>query len=422
MGHVVKVVIPYTPRSQFMPFHDRAERWGVMVAHRRAGKTVACINDLIRAAMLCDKPDGRYAYCAPLYAQAKDVAWSYLRRFTAPIPGASAHESELRVDLPNGARVRLYGLDNYERLRGNYFDGLVVDEWGDAEPRAWAEVLRPALSDRKGWAVFLGTPKGMNHFHEMWLDAQDDPTWFKLRLRASETGIVDPEELADANRAMTPDQYDQEYETSFEANVIGSYYGHLLSEADAAGRITRVPYEPAKSVETWWDLGVGDSTAIWFVQRVNSEIRVIDFLEASGEGLPFYAKALKEKPYVYDRHIAPHDIAVRELGSGRARIDTAADLGIRFEIAPNLSVDDGIHAVRMALPRCWFDADKCRAGLDALRQYRKDWDERLKVFRSKPLHNWASHPSDSFRYGCISLEKAGGDWSKPLKADVGWVV
>lgn len=422
MGFVHRVVIPYQPRRQFMPFHDRTERWGVMVAHRRAGKTVACINDLIRAAMLCDKPDGRYAYCAPLYAQAKDVAWSYLKRFTAPIPGASAHESELRVDLPNGARVRLYGLDNYERLRGNYFDGLVVDEWGDAEPRAWAEVLRPALSDRKGWAVFLGTPKGMNHFHKMWLEAQEDPAWFKLRLRASETNIVDPEELEDARRAMTPDQFDQEYETSFEANVVGSYYGALLATAQEEGRITRVPYEPAKQVETWWDLGVGDSTAVWFVQRVNSEIRVIDFLEASGEGLPFYAKKLQEKPYIYSRHVAPHDIAVRELGSGRARIDTAADLGLKFEIAPNLSIDDGIHAVRMMLPRCWFDAEKCRTGLDALRQYRKDWDERLKVFRSKPLHNWASHPSDAFRMGAVALDKAGGDWSKPLKPDVGWVV
>jgi hypothetical protein len=221
---------------------------------------------------------------------------------------------------------------------------------------------------------------------------------------------------------MTADQFNQEYETSFEANVVGSYYGQLLADADAAGRVCRVPYEPAKPVETWWDLGVGDSTAIWFVQHVNSEIRVIDFLEASGEGLPYYAKALQAKPYVYGRHIAPHDIKVRELGSGRARIDTAADLGIRFEIAPQLGVDDGIHAVRMMLPRCWFDAEKTRPGLDALRQYRKDWDERLKVFRSKPLHNWCSHPSDAFRYGATALETAGGDWAKPLKVDTGWIV
>ena len=417
-----KVIIPYAPRPQFMPFHNRAQRWAIMVAHRRAGKTVACINDLVKAACLCDKPEGRYAYTAPLYAQAKDVAWSYLKRFTAPIPGTRHFESELRADLPNGSRVRLYGLDNYERLRGNYFDGIVVDEWGDGDPRAWSEVIRPALSDRKGWAVFMGTPKGMNHFHSMWQDAQTDPTWFKLRLRASETGIVPAEELADARRMMTADQFNQEYETSFEANVVGSYYGQLLSDADAAGRVCRVPYEPAKSVETWWDLGVGDSTAVWFVQHVNSEIRVIDFLEASGEGLPFYAKAIQGKPYVYSRHIAPHDIAVRELGSGRARIDTARDLGINFEIAPKLGVDDGIHAVRMALPRCWFDAEKTRPGLDALRQYRKHWDERLKAFRSTPLHNWASHASDAFRYGATALETAGGDWGKPLKVDTGWIV
>jgi hypothetical protein len=416
------IVIPYAPRRQFLPFHARTERWGVMVAHRRAGKTVACINDLIRAAVRCDKPDGRYAYCAPLYAQAKDVAWSYLKKFTAPIPGVEVRESELRIDLPNGARVRLYGLDNYERLRGNYFDGLVIDEFGDADPRAWTEVIRPALSDRKGWAVFVGTPKGANHFEKLWIDAQEDPAWFKLMLKASETGIVSDEELADARRMMTPDQYEQEYQASFTANVVGSYYGALLQQAQDDGRITRVAYEVAKPVETWWDLGVGDSTAIWFAQRVNSEVRLIDFHEATGEGLPHYARLLQSKPYVYSRHVAPHDIKVRELGSGRSRLETAADLGLRFDVAPNLPIDDGIHAVRMLLPRCWFDAEKCRGGLDALRQYRKDWDERLKVFRSRPLHNWASHTADSFRMGAVSLETDRGDWSRPLKADVGWIV
>ncbi len=376
-----------------------------------AGKTVACINDLIRAAITCDKPEPRFAYIAPYYAQAKDVAWAYLKRFTASIPGAVTNEQELRVDLPGGGRVRLYGADNYERLRGIYLDGVIVDEFGDVDPRAWSEVIRPALADRKGWAVFIGTPKGRNHFAEIWNQAQDRPDeWYSLILKASQTGIVDPIELADSRSVMSEDQYNQEFECSFDAAVVGSYYGKLIEKAESEGRIGNVAWEPQIPVQTWWDLGIDDSTAIWFVQILGREIRLIDYYENSGVGLDHYAKVLKDKDYVYGQHMLPHDVQVHELSTGKSRFAFLAGLGIRGTVVRKHSVEDGINSVRSILPRCWFDKAKCSRGVEALRQYRQEWDDKQKAFRGRPLHDWSSHSADSFRYGAFSVRPAEVEW------------
>jgi len=376
-----------------------------------AGKTVACINDLIRAAITCDKPEPRFAYIAPYYAQAKDVAWAYLKRFTASIPGAVTNEQELRVDLPGGGRVRLYGADNYERLRGIYLDGVIVDEFGDVDPRAWSEVIRPALADRKGWAVFIGTPKGRNHFAEIWNQAQDRPDeWYSLILKASQTGIVDPIELADSRSVMSEDQYNQEFECSFDAAVVGSYYGKLIEKAENEGRIGNVQWEPQIPVQTWWDLGIDDSTAIWFAQVLGREIRLIDYYENSGVGLDHYAKVLKDKDYVYGQHMLPHDVQVHELSTGKSRFAFLAGLGIRGTVVRKHAVEDGINSVRSIIPRCWFDRTKCGRGIEALRQYRQDWDDRLKAFKGRPLHDWSSHAADSFRYGAFSIRPAEVEW------------
>ena len=392
------VTIPYRPRVQFAPLHDRNKRWAVVVAHRRAGKTVATINDLIRGAMTCKQREPRFAYVAPYFSQAKDVAWSYLKFYTAPIPGVNVNESELRVDLPNGGRVRLYGADNYERLRGLYFDGLVLDEYGDMDPRAWQEVLRASLADRQGWAVFIGTPRGMNHFASTWERAQQDDEWLALQLRASQTGLIAQSELADARKEMSEEQYLAEFECSFAASVIGAYYGREMQAAEEDGRIDRVPYQPEIAVDTWWDLGIDDATAIWFTQTVGREVHVIDYEEHSGEGLPFYAKLLQGKPYVYGEHHAPHDIRARELGSGMSRLEIAAKLGIRFQIVANVGLADGIEAARAFLARCWFDREKTEQGRLALTSYRKVWDEKRRVYQSQPLHDWASNGADGFRY------------------------
>lgn len=390
------------------------------VAHRRAGKTVARVNDLIKAAILCDRPDPRFAYVAPYYAQAKDVAWGYVKQFTATIPGVQANESELRVDLPNGGRVRLYGADNYERMRGIYLDGVVLDEYGDMDPRAWSEVIRPALSDRKGWADFIGTPKGRNHFCELYETALKDPEWFTQMLRASATGIVDPAELQDARKSMTEDQYEQEYECSFQAAVVGAYYGREMSAAEKDKRICSVPWEPKLKVHTAWDLGIGDSTAIWMAQLVGKEVHVIDYYESSGVGLDHYAKLLGTKPYVWGEHLLPHDAEAKELGTGKSRKETLESLGIRSRIIPAQSVEDGINAARLMLPRVWFDEAKCQRGIEALRQYRRDYDEKLKNFKARPLHDWTSHAADAFRYLAMGLrDDKPKSWKQP---DVKWVV
>ena len=406
MGTVQRIDLGYRARPQFVPFHLRKQRWSCIVAHRRAGKTVACIMDLVDAALRCEKPNPRFAYIAPFYAQAKDVAWAYFKQFTAPIPGVEVHESELRIDLPNGARLRLYGADNYNRMRGVYFDGAVLDEYGDMDPRAWAEVIRPILSDRRGWATFIGTPKGRNHFYEIWQAAKENPSeWFTLMLRASETGLLPPEELEDARKVMTPEQYEQEYECSFAAAILGAYYGREMQRLEAEGRIRSVPYDPSLPVYTGWDLGLDDATAIWFVQVAGAEVRVIDYLETNNEALSSIARSLlNERPYMYGEHYLPHDAEIRELMTAKSRKETLESLGVRpVRVAPRQNVEEGINAVRNLLPRCVFDEKKCARGIEALRNYQREWDDKLKTFRKTPRHDWASHGADAFRYLAISL-------------------
>lgn len=400
----------------------------MVVAHRRAGKTVACVNELIKGALTCDKTEPRFAYCAPYYAQAKDVAWSYLKRFTASIPGVVPNESELRVDLPNGGRVRLYGLDNYDRLRGGYFDGIVLDEYGDADPRAWHEVIRPALSDRLGWAVFIGTPKGRNHFadliygsagndgEEPWPGALNHDDWFVDFLKASETGILSEAELADARRQMGEDRYNAEYECSFDAPVVGSYYGREMKNAGDEDRIGRVAWVPDLPVHTGWDLGVGDSTAIWFCQRVGREWRLIDYIENAGVGLDWYVKELDRKPYTYGDTILPHDAAAKELGTGKTRVETLEKLGLwrNVRVMEQRRKEDSINAVRLTLPSCWFDEEKTKRGIECLRNYRREWDEKRKVFSDRPLHDWASHGADAFAELVAGDPRNDDGWGKAL--------
>ena len=388
----------YVARPAFVPFHERQDRWSCIVAHRRAGKTVACVADLVLGALQTSKPNARYAYIAPLYVQAKDVAWAYVRQFAGSVPGVSFNEAELRADLPNGSRIRLYGADNYDRLRGLYLDGVVLDEYADMPPAAWGEVIRPALADRQGWAVFIGTPKGRNAFFDVYERSKVEPDWFALMLRASETGLLPESELAAARAEMTPEQYAQEFECSFEAAIMGAYYGREMAEAEMAGRITAVTYEPKLDVHTAWDLGMGDSTSIWFWQIAGGEIRVIDHYEAHGQALPHYAAVLASKPYRYGWDYVPHDARVRELGTGRTRVETLRSLGRKPRLVPSHEVMDGINAARLTIPRCWFDAEACRDGLEALRQYRADYDDKARVFRDKPKHDWTSHTADAFRY------------------------
>ena len=400
------ITLSYQPRQHALAIHRGmdAHRWGAVVAHRRFGKTVCALNHLQIAALECKHERPRFGFLAPFREQAKSIAWDYLVHYSSEIPGIQARISELSVTYPNGGQVRLFGADNPDSFRGLYFDGLVLDEYGLMPPRIFTEVLRPTLSDRQGWALFLGTPAGKNQFYDVVQQAKLDPAWFYAEFKASQTGIIHPSELESARKDMTADEFNQEYECSFEAAVKGSIYGAQLEQAREQNRITTVPYDPMLPVDTDWDLGIGDHMAIWFSQSTKSgEVRLIDYHEASGEGFPYYVQILKTKPYVYGTHWAPHDIAVRELGTGKSRLETAASHGLRFSVTPRITkgeageVEEGINAARMLFPRCWFDATKCAAGIEALQHYRRDYNTRLQEFKATPIHDWASHGSDAFR-------------------------
>lgn len=419
MGEVI--TIPYKPRPLQLEIHDAFKRWNLIVSHRRFGKTVMAINHLQREALTNTQHAPRYGYLAPLRNQAKAIAWDYLKYYSAPIPGVVPYENELRVDYPNGGRVQLFGCDNPDTLRGVYFDGVVLDEYAQMPGRLFGTVIRPSLSDRSGWALFSGTPNGKNAFYDLYLAHKDDPDWLVRVYRASETGILSAEELADARKLLGEDEYQQEYECSWAAAIYGSYYAKLLADAERDNRITKVPVDPALPVHTAWDLGMDDAMAIWFVQQHGPQVRLVDYLENSGLGLDYYAKALQEKKYIYGNHYAPADIKVRELGTGKSRLEVAASLGIKFTIAPDISPTDGIQAVRNMLPNVWIDKERCKDGLDALINYRQLWDDKRGVFRGVAFHDWASHAADALRYFVVSHSIAPRAW-KPIKyPKVQWV-
>lgn len=420
-----RVVIPYEPRTLFLPFHNRTQRFSCEVVHRRGGKTVSRVNELIRGALTEERDRPRFAYIAPFLKQAKAVAWDYVKHYCAPLVplGATFNEAELRADLPNGGQVRLYGADNPDSLRGIYLDGVVLDEYGIMDPGIWP-VVRPALSDRLGWADFIGTPNGHNDFYDTYQRAVANPEeWYSAIHRASATELISEIELGAARRSMTEDQYAQEYECSFEAAIQGAYYGKEMAEAEKDKRITRVPYDKATDVITAWDLGIGDATAIWFCQQVGQEYHLIDYVENTGVGLDWYAKELKSKPYAYAEHLLPHDVEAKELGTGKSRKEVLEQLGIKVTVAPRLKVEDGISAVRLVLNRCWFDAEKCKRGIEALKQYRTEFDEKRKVFKDNPLHDWTSHGADALRYLFTGIKKTTKtNWDESvMNFKVDWV-
>lgn len=411
-----RIIIDYKPRDCFVPYHQSGKRFSLTVAHRRAGKTVARINKLIKAAASATIESPRFGYLAPYYIQAKDIAWNYLKQYSRPIleMGGKVNESELSVTFPhNGAQISLYGAENAERLRGLYFDGIVGDEAQDIAPSALTQVIMPALADRKGWLDLSGTPKGWgNLLGQTFKMAQDSPDWYCQVLKASETGLIDPEELLRLRSMMPLNEFLQEFECSFDASITGSYYASEIQKAQDEGRITRVPYDLSLKVNTAWDLGISDSTAIWFYSQVGREIRILDYYEASGYGLDHYAKLLDQKGYLYGKHYAPHDIQVRELGTGKSRWDIAKGLGITFQTLPADSIKDGIDLARMMISRMWIDEKKCALGIDALRQYREKRDKKRGIDLG-PLHDWTSHAADSFRYLC-----AGFSESQPTRREV----
>lgn len=411
---MAKITVPYnfSPRKYQLPLFqamDSGMNRAVVVWHRRSGKDKSLIN-LVAKKMF--ERVGSYYYFFPTYKQGKKILWNGMDRdgfkFTDHFPKElrkRTDNTEMLIEMKNGSLLQVIGTDNMDSIVGTNPVGCVFSEYALQDPAAW-DFIRPILAENGGWAIFNYTPRGHNHGKDLFDMAEKSPNWFCQRLTVDDTNVISKEVLEQEREEMLQRTgndalYMQEYYCSFEAPVEGAYYGSALVAAEEEGRITTVPYDPMLPVNTYWDLGVGDSTAIWFSQTVGNELRLIDYFEDSGEGLTHYIKKLQQKPYVYGDHYAPHDIEVRELTTGKTRLETAQSLGMHFRVIPRTGLEDGIEAARNILPRCWFDKDKCERGIAALRSYHKEWDEKNKTWKTRPLHDWSSHGADAFRYFAV---------------------
>lgn len=405
-----EIVIPYDfePRWYQRPLWQYMQEGGsmrkkraVFVAHRRSGKDLNCIN--IAATSMVERP-GPYWHIFPTYAQGKKISWDGKTKAGRPFIDAfpksliqGKNHTEMKLTLKFGATYQVIGADKPDSLVGANPFGIIFSEWSLMSPIVW-ELMMPILAENDGWAIFNFTPRGKNHGWRILELAKKNPDWFQTVLPNTFTKVLSDEVVQEMrDSGMSDEMIDQEINCSFEAPIHGSYYGKIIQGLETSGRVTNVTWEPKLPVHTAWDLGVGDSTSIWFYQHYGFEVRIIDYYENSGEGLPHYIKVMREKPYVYGTHDAPHDIEVREFTSGKSRWETARSLGIKFRIGKNLPIDEGIESVRSLLPSCWFDRKNTEAGFEGLKHYHKEWDDDKRVFRDKPEHDWASHSADAFR-------------------------
>lgn len=411
---MTEITLPnnWEPRHYQLPLWRYLESGGkraVAVWHRRSGKDDVALHWTACAAI--QKP-AVYWHMLPKANQARKAIWDAvnprtgIKRIDEAFPQAiraRTNSTEMKIELINGAVWQVVGSDNYDSLVGSPPYGLVFSEWPLSRPDAW-EYLRPILLDNGGWALFIYTPRGRNHGYKTYQIALDREDWHCERLGIKETGMVSEEQI-DIERAegMSEERISSEYYCDFDAPVPGAYYGDHIKLARDEGRIARVPHQSELPVHTAWDIGIGDSTAIWFYQQVGPNIHVIDYLENNNVGVDWYAKELQAKPYVYGNHWGPHDLRAQVWGTGKTQAEMARQQGIDFKIAPNQSIEDGIQSARAIFNRCIFDNDKCERGLDCLVSYRKEWDEDKQTFKDKPLHDWSSHAADAFRYLAVSI-------------------
>jgi hypothetical protein len=392
------------------------KRFFYQIWHRRSGKDRSDIADTVPRRLIKDPCLVKYVY--PTLVMGRENLWDGIAgdgmRYRDHIPdfirSGAPNETLMKIPIVGNSLFQVGGSDHPDSLRGGNPKLIVFSEWAEQDPYAW-DVVEPILRENDGIAVFNTTPKGDNHARSLleYAKTQGDE-WYIDLLTAEDTGVWTPGQLEDLrdkivkrfeaqgrSRSEAEAYFEQEYMCSFKSPVIGAYYGEAIRRAEKEGRITLVPHHEGLSVDTWWDLGIDDSMTIWFSQTVGQEIHFMDYYENSGEGLAHYAQVMQQKGYLYGRNYGPHDISVRELGTGKSRLEIARSLGIRFEVAPMLDIDDGINACRTIFSQCWFDKDKCHRGINALKNYRKEWDEKNKVFRNKPKHDWSSHGADGFR-------------------------
>jgi phage terminase large subunit len=419
------------PAARWIPREYQLDLWlyllngglrADVVGHRRWGKDEVGLH---WAALAASQRTGTYWHLLPEASQGRKAIWDAVnphtgkRRIEEAFPPAlrpTRHNDEMKIELGNGSVWQVAGSDNYNSLVGSSPVGVVFSEWALAKPDAWS-YIRPILAENDGWALFLWTPRGRGHATRAFESRTRQSEWFTLKSPASATDVFTPDQLERERAELIAEfgsqeegqaRYASEYLVDFDAAAPGAYYAGLLGEAERDGRLGRVPYDPALKVDTAWDLGIDDYTAVWFFQQAGREVRAIDYFETSGEGLPAIVRqALAEKPYLYGTHHLPHDVMVRELGAaGRSRFETLGGLGVApISVGAAMDPEERINAGRMMIPLTWFDAEKCAGGLERLRNYRKRWNRATRSYGG-PLHDQASHGADAF--GEFAANRAGG--------------
>ena len=414
------LTIPYkfTPRPYQLELFealDSGYKRAIAAYHRRAGKDKCLFNLIVKKAL---ERVGVYYYFFPEFSQGRRVIWDGIdgsgMKFRDHVPPAlitKETSQDMQITLINGSIIQIIGTDNYDKVRGSNPVGCVFSEFAFQNPMAW-DIVRPILAENGGWAVFNSTPFGKNHFYHLYEMAKKNKEWF-TQLVTVEDSLDEngkryvPQSVIDSEIAagMSDEMVEQEFFCSFSANSQGFYYLKYMNDAEEEDRISSVPWDSALPVETWWDIGVGDSTAIWFSQTVGKEVHIIDFYQKNSVGLEHYSKYLQSLPYTYKSHNFPHDMGNTEFGTGRSRFEVAEELftGVELNIVPKIGLEDGINAARIMIPRCWFDKKRCDDGIKALFNYHREWDSRVQEFKNKPSHDWASHPSDAFRYMSIGM-------------------
>ena len=431
---MAKLTIPYNfqPRKYQIPLFkafDSGVKRGVCVWHRRAGKDKCGLNVFIREMF---KRKGQYYHLFPTARQARKAIWDGIDRDGLKVMDhfpkeviASKNETDMKVTLTNGSIYQLVGTDmGLDWLVGTNPVGLLFSEYPIMSPKAW-DFLRPIIRENDGIALFVYTPRGQNHGHRLYEMAQNNDSWFCSKLTVEDTcrdsdgedgsRVVSADDLEEERReGMDEQMIQQEYYCSFHAAIPGAYFAKEMTRMETDGRIGRIPWEPKLRTSTFWDLGIDDSMSVVFAQQHGQEVRIIDYYEASGEGLPHFISEIKSKPYSYDSHNAPWDIEVRELTTGKTRRETARSLGINFRVGKKVNKkEEAIEQARQLLSRTWMDRRKCEKLISALRNYHKEYDDKNQVFKARPVHNWASHGADSFMELAMSIRP---ERTEPLQA------
>ena len=412
MSDITHIDTGYRPRPLQAQIHTQLKRFGVLAIHRRFGKTVMAINHGLNYGLTkVDLPNPHISFISPLYKQSKTVAWDYAKEFTRMIPGVKQYESELRIDIPLGLldgkpnvmRFQLFGADNPDALRGMYHDFIIFDEFGNQPPTIWTEVCSPALADRKGGCLFLGTPNGKNLFYEIYQKAlqkmaEGDTEWYCATYSAETSGVIDAKELAAQKDNMPEEDYAQEFLCDWAAAVRGAYFSSNMKRARSENRVMRIPYESSLPVFCAFDLGTDDYTAVWFFQCFRNEIRLINFEQWRNMGTLDVLKEMSRMPYIYGTFFMPWDVGHRERSTGRTTQDIIEDLGFEVEVVKRSSIQSGIDRVREIFTKCYFDEVTCAEGIDCLENYRKKVNPRNNEFMETPCHDEFSHGADAFRY------------------------